>query len=439
MSGKQRGYILILTMTVISVLMIFGIAFMNFYLGEKALATNSEIRATAEEASEAGINAAVEMLKENYGIWGSKPGDGFANVALPVTGATYSMTFQQGTAPYSTYNYGNTVSVNTGWPGNRMIPAGAVHLVSVGRFQNMDEISEAIVTLKPNSLFSSASVQKQTINITGSMLTDSYNSDNGSYNVNGNIGNKGNLQTDIGSNGAVNIGGNSTVNGTITYTGPKNPNAISVKGNSATFIQPGLNTLQPIIFPVPTPPPGSPSITIDSKKGFDFTKGNTLPRDSGGNLIPGTYSFVTSGISMNGGSVILPDPSTGVKINLYADGNINITGNPMINGFVTTTQGSGKNKVTVTKPESGIPGNLIVYGTNNTTSVIFDVAGTPDLYWVLYAPNADITMKGNMSIYGSIISKTLTVQGNASIHYDTALDKIPDGSPRMDCVYKSRW
>ncbi len=39
----------------------------------------------------------------------------------------------------------------------------------------------------------------------------------------------------------------------------------------------------------------------------------------------------------------------------------------------------------------------------------------------IYAPNADFTLQGTQDLYGSILARTITNGGNASIHYDRRL------------------
>jgi hypothetical protein len=42
---------------------------------------------------------------------------------------------------------------------------------------------------------------------------------------------------------------------------------------------------------------------------------------------------------------------------------------------------------------------------------------------VIYAPNANFILKGTQDFYGSILARTITNGGNASIHYDRRLGR----------------
>ena len=61
--------------------------------------------------------------------------------------------------------------------------------------------------------FADAAHGKSSVELIGNAWTDSYNSNNGPYNVNGNRGHHGDVSTDSIANGAVSVGPNSTVDG----------------------------------------------------------------------------------------------------------------------------------------------------------------------------------------------------------------------------------
>ena len=59
----------------------------------------------------------------------------------------------------------------------------------------------------------------------------------------------------------------------------------------------------------------------------------------------------------------------------------------------------------------------ILYAGTGTIKMI----GGPNASATVYAPNAAVVMQGNADFYGSILSNTYNAQGNAGVHYDTAL------------------
>jgi hypothetical protein len=74
---------------------------------------------------------------------------------------------------------------------------------------------------------------------------------------------------------------------------------------------------------------------------------------------------------------------------------------------------------------TGVPGNLVFYGGPSATSV--DLQGGTGAYFAVYAPSAACEVQGNASIFGAVVCDSAHFQGNAHIHYDTALQSIAGG------------
>ena len=62
----------------------------------------------------------------------------------------------------------------------------------------------------------------------------------------------------------------------------------------------------------------------------------------------------------------------------------------------------------------------IVYG---GTAEISMKGGNSQSAATIYAPNASFTLQGTQDLYGSILARTITNGGNASIHYDRRLSR----------------
>ncbi len=101
------------------------------------------------------------------------------------------------------------------------------------------------------------------------------------------------------------------------------------------------------------------------------------------------------------------------SLTLYVDGDVDIAGNGAVN-------------------ETHLPANLLIYGTNKIGQT-FKVAGNGNLFAAIYAPNADVEIKGNGDIGGAVVADMATLNGNAHFHYDEDLaDFGSEGSYRMD-------
>ncbi len=114
-----------------------------------------------------------------------------------------------------------------------------------------------------------------------------------------------------------------------------------------------------------------------------------------------------------------PDPTDG-SVKLYVGGNADIGGNGVVN-------------------MSNIPENFQLYGTAPTgSSQTIKVSGNGAIQSAIYAPNADIELKGsgtNGVFMGAAVGNNITMTGNFEFHYDEALaDFTIDKSYRI-----SRW
>lgn len=241
--------------------------------------------------------------------------------------------------------------------------------------------------------FANAVHGRGAVTLTGGAYTDSYNSNNGAYNVGGNLGSNGHVSTDATTNGAVTLTGNARINGSV-QVGPGANTSTAVTHDTGTNIT-GTITNEPAVWnlPLSTIPAGV------SNQGPLTISGNHITT-----LNEGTYWYSSISISGNGQLQI----NGAVKI--YVTGSISISGN----GVATAL-----NK----------PPNLLIYGTvdpanslNKCTSV--SISGNGSFYGAVYAPDATINVSGNGAVYGSITGSAATINGNGGFHYDEALGNL---------------
>ncbi len=79
---------------------------------------------------------------------------------------------------------------------------------------------------------------------------------------------------------------------------------------------------------------------------------------------------------------------------------------------------SWKQNTTVNQAKYDASALQIVYGGTQTINMN---GGNAQSAAMIYAPNADFQLKGTQDFYGSVLAKTVTNGGNASIHYDRSL------------------
>jgi hypothetical protein len=420
---KQRGYILLATLLVISLLLVFGIYIGKFYSADKQIAQNGKNQLIAISAADAGIQDALYQLKRNS-AWNA----GFSSSVLPHSLATYTVTFDktQNKLPWSTNN--STGGSAIAGYGGRSVPAGMVHLVSLGMFQSSTVKVEALLQALPGSLFPGAVTTQGDITISGNQQVDFYDSTAGPYappttfpappvNL---------LTTNSAAAGAVDLNGHVTIAGAGTV-GPGGTSA-SVSG---TGYQSWSAETKPVAMSFITAPTGTNLGDAPPKNlGNDpLPVGTYQDLNPKGDLtlLPGTYVF-TGDMTLSGKDRILLDssasPTNPVKI--FVLGSIAVTGNSSING---TTQG-------VNGPS---PSSLIIYGGPNTTDV--KLSGSTNSYFALYAPAADVRISGGADLFGAVVSNTLTLSGGGNgggIHFDQSLSS-GGSSGSGSVVVKSRW
>jgi hypothetical protein len=62
--------------------------------------------------------------------------------------------------------------------------------------------------------------------------------------------------------------------------------------------------------------------------------------------------------------------------------------------------------------------------------------GGPSSAWVMYGPEAYLTLGGNSDFYGAAVAKTITLNGTLQYHYDKALDNMfIIGLPRLERTF----
>jgi len=408
---KRKGYILILVIIALFLFSTITLYYVNLFHQEKALAQREKWNFIAEKVAEAGIEDAIYHLRQDLS-WEA----GFDNTKLPHSGGSYNMSFDknQSAIPYSTNNGIGTVPV-TGY-GGREVPPGMIHLVSIGKYQDGRKQEEALVSLG-GELFRDAVFVDKNIELRGTVLIDSFNSDNGPYSVT-HLDSGGNVGTNSAYDGAVNLIGNVDIYGNVSAgPGATAENTLSASGNSSYQ---GFSVFDPErALPITTPPTGTNQGDITARNGTISPPPGTYTNltGSGSSVIqlqPGTYVF-TGDISISGQSVIELGAQAG-RVQIYALGNISILGGGIVNN-------------------SQDPKNLIIFGGSETEDVV--LKGGAESYFGIYAPSADIEIKGNSEIFGALVGDNLKLNGDAQIHFDTSMNSIIGGNGAV--AIQSRW
>lgn len=291
------------------------------------------------------------------------------------------------------------------------------------------------------SLFQAGLLAKEGVSLMGNVVVDSYNSQNPAYSTGGQYDvtkrkDGGNVATVISNmTAAVTIGGSVDVYGKV-FTGPGNTIKLTggatvgssnwVNGTStgieAGWSQSDLNVAIP---DAETPVMASPSI-LPSKVSNTYqgtTYGNSYMLTAGDYKQTSNFSLTstdtvlvsgnvklwfTGDLSMTGQSKIII--GTNSSLTIYAGGEVQLTGGGAVN-------------------QTGFATNLTIYGQPSNASITY--AGGSDFTGVIYAPHAAMKMTGGGStiynISGSVVAKSITVNGKYQVHYDESLVRKPAG------------
>lgn len=278
------------------------------------------------------------------------------------------------------------------------------------------------VTCENQPLLGKALVAKTAISLNGfNVLTDSYNSTNplystadGRYDPAKTLAN-GDVAIDSGD--LVNVGsmGNAKIKGTV-HVGPQANLNLGPNGSvgDAAWVGGGTTGVQTnhlrkdanFLLPEVGPPwtGGGGAVNPVGSEGFKY-------RLTGGNYVLNRLT-------------ILPNEKMTVLGNavLYVTGDVDIRGEFLIvpPGKLTMYVSGASTLFSMTLTQSPLPKDFVYYGLPSNTKVDVKCSGTP-FSGVIYAPNADVTLTSQSAVYGSIVGKTITFNGNTAFHYDESL------------------
>jgi Tfp pilus assembly protein PilX len=453
-AGDPRGIVLILTVLLVGLMLVMGITMINLAASDYQIANNESRSIQALYNADAGTEEAKMRISPNAPTASAIPiGTAATWRAYVLSGrtqaeiqggldATYGYAAPSYATTEATTNYLFYNSIQTG---SNTIPWGWAriqHKTSGGGvvYQNVLDGSEttsatqtvgALTVNNPPILlvttegiqgtvrrmisveyqpivaptttttsvvtdpFGHAAHAKGGVSLNGNASTDSYNSDNGAYNVGGNRFQRGHVSSDSTAGNTINLTAGSTVNGDA-YAGPGANVAASINnGGTITGVQSTESTTWSL--PLSAIPTGVTNLGNLSLSGNP--KG-----DCSYSLSEGTYWF--SSVSVTGNAKLCVNGA----VKIYVTGSIDVGGN----GIATAN-----NK----------PPNLLLYGTVNPTDATkkctsVNIHGNGNFYGAVYAPDADISVVGNGGVYGSLTGKSVSINGNGGLHYDEALGNL---------------
>ena len=401
---KNKGYLLPMAIIFILISLIMGMGILYLGGSEQIAAIKRYHQERAFYIAEAGINRAFAYKKANES-WHPELGQisfggGWFQVTESIQGETIIFT--------STGNYKNSVAqvslITYRTPGSG--GGGRGGSFGQGLFGN------------------------QSVTIYENAWIDSYDSRSGPYGPQ-NRGNYG----DTGSKGSIYLYNNAHIYGTAMVE--DGPQYLTI-GNGATvsdsdlyhnFGDP-LNNLPPVVVPqdltsLPYPVQGDPRITgnYTLSNGILTVGNNKTITISGGD-------FRFKKITLNNNAIMYITGNS----RFYIESAITLSQNTQViiqnNSTIIWYLGNQGTTFTPTLANNSVinntssaPGNLRIYVASNNTNITL-ANNAMAFNGVIYAPTSSVTLEPNSQFFGGIVSKTLTLVNNASVHYDIALRDI---------------
>lgn len=357
----------------------------------------------AQAVAEAGINASYQVLATGgSGVLGSP------QAPVAYDGAQYWVT--------QTNGLNQTVTLR-----------------STAETQRAESTIEMTVQLVVNPLFRWAAFGDDGVNMDSQALTDSYNSNSGTYASQAINGSGASLHAssdgDVGSNGSILIEQNAKVYGDA-YPGPSN--TATVLGNAqlsgSSTPSPDLVEMPPIDLPAVASSgvltvPGSSTVTIGPGTAH---YSNLVAYSSSTLQVVGPMTLICDAFKMGSNTTFLVDATNG-PVDLYVVNDFLLNSN----AIMRSTDYKAKN----------LRINLL---SDNVIDPDIDVNFNPDdmgfdsnskIYGTIYAPNAKVEIDSNFELFGSLVAREVDLDSNCRIHFDEALlTEGPMGAPEYQRV-----
>ena len=364
--GGNQGYVLLTTYILMAALSVTAMASMtrNFTYARDAERQKNAI--VALQMAEGAVDLAVAQLA----VSSSYTGVGYTDFSSGSARGGYSIAV---TTPSGAASTIKQIAVTGYAPGNTATAIGY-----------KTSSSNTYVSLAPARYFTRALFAKTSYTNNGNGTTDSYVSSAGAYSA-ATARSNGDVGTNSTAAGAVALSGNALVKGDVVVgAGGVIGTVITTTGNSSITGGRDPQTTNEVL--------STPSTALASLGAMSLSGNSAL------SLAAGSYHY--SSISITGNARL----TTTGEVKIYVSGTVAIAGNG-------------------TASYQSLPKNLKIYSTGSSS---VSISGNGNTYAAIYAPNSAVSISGNGTVYGSATGNTVTMNGNASFHYDEDLSAVTE-------------
>jgi len=380
---QRKGAILALMVMVVLLLSMTSLALIRVGTEARLRTVRSASQILARFAADAGIERALYLMNKDLeaGTWTLDDVPTYSAQTLTASSADYTVTFTGG--------------LTNGY-----------QITSVGHSGSQTKTVRATVALTSPIAEDFAIFGRNALSLKSKCTVGGFNSsDPSDTDVDAKIG------TQSTGNDAIDIKKNSDINADIVIGPEGDPDTVikskdQLNINGEIFVMPTDFYLPPIAPPDYVASKGSISgnnITLNTSDSGKYTEisisnNGTLTIDSDVTL------YVTGDIDLKNNTEV--EIKNNATLELYVDGDINANNSSGINN------------------QSGIPANVKIYGTGTNQKI--DLKNSTDLYAVVYAPNADMTVNNGGQAYGSFITESFELKNSGQVYYDKALKQVTE-------------
>ena len=369
---KPCGYILPLALLAVIVLLITGAGLLSLGMNSRLFAIRTTSQLTARCAADAGLTQALFEMNEKLEV---KPWD---DSTLPAQTET--------SAPGCDAVFSYEVTADS----------GVYTVQSTGTYNQARKT--VICTLRLQSPFESAVFTTGPITLNNSARVDWYN-----YDADDSV-----LQIATNKTGdnSITLKNTAVINGDAAVGVGGDPES-DIELNGSATIEGQTTALaeeyefQPVLLPEwLSSLPSSGSITGNTTLVSSAQYSSINLKKNKKITIDGDVTLYVTGDVVLGNSTELQITETG-SLTLYLGGNLEAKTTSSINN------------------ETEDPSKLQIHGLDSCEKIEFK--NSSDVYGVVYAPDAEVTMHNSVTLYGAVVSNQLDMKNSSTLMYDASL------------------
>jgi hypothetical protein len=375
---RRNGSVLVVVTAISAVVAVLGTSMLavGYHARVRALRTVQDM--AARVAADAGLTKAMHTLKSQYDAGVLNP------LALPSETNTSLPNFE------GVFTY--TIALEA---------SGRYTLTSTGTYQGAQRTVEAVME-QGNLVHEYALFALESLVLRNSARIDWYNNESGDAPLI--------IGTNSTNSGAITMYSSSYINGDVVVGAGGDPAQVINNGGGlytgSAYAQPENRVPPPVVVPaalVSAPSSGNinnnRTISTSGKYSkIDLGNGEKLTINGDVEL------YITGKVSLGNSAEI--QINEGGSLVLYVDGDIVGDNSSRFNNMTND------------------PRRLRIFGTNDCSKV--ELKNSGDMYAVVYAPAAAVTIDNSATLWGSLTSRTCELKSSGVMYYDASLREYQD-------------